>query len=91
MTARSFVGKVGNDGRLTIPSDIRYELGINENDFVKIDIEKLNLFISSTHRLYDPNRGHSAVTRQASVTNFNSKTSTRNVKKPTKKYRDADS
>jgi AbrB family looped-hinge helix DNA binding protein len=33
--------KVINDGRVTIPADVRRELGLQEGDYVMIDVEPL--------------------------------------------------
>ncbi len=41
VTIHSATVKVIKDGRITIPSDIRELEGIEEGDFVKITIEKL--------------------------------------------------
>jgi len=34
--------KVINNGRVTIPADVRQELGLEEGDYVMVDVEPIN-------------------------------------------------
>jgi AbrB family looped-hinge helix DNA binding protein len=34
--------KIINDGRVTIPADIRHQLDLEEGDYVMVDVERLN-------------------------------------------------
>ncbi len=78
MFSKSFVAKVGEDGRITIAKEIRDMEKINVNDFVSVKVDRLEMFSSSAHRFYDPSRSSSLGKRQASVTNFRSDTKTSN-------------
>jgi len=69
--AESFVARVIDGGRVTIPKNVRQKLEIEDGVYVCINLVKLDLFRMSMHRLFKPEReGEPIAKQQISVTKF---------------------
>jgi len=69
--AGSFVARVVNGGRVTIPKDVRQRLEIEDGAYVCINLVKLDLFRMSMHRFFTPKRKVEPITeQQISATKF---------------------
>jgi len=45
-TLKTFISKVIADGRVTIPKELREQEGINEGDFVEVQVKKVNMGVA---------------------------------------------
>ncbi len=68
--AREFIGRVIDSGRITIPKDTRETLGIEDGDHLRVSVAKLDLFRTSMHRFYAPERTKPMTEKQVSTTRF---------------------
>jgi len=69
--AGSFVARVIDGGRVTIPKDVRQKLEIEDGAYVCISLVKLDLFRMSMHRFFTPEREGEPITKQQiSATKF---------------------
>jgi len=69
--AGSFVARVIDGGRVTIPKDVRQKLEIEDGAYVCINLIKLDLFRMSMHRFFTSEREGEPITKQQiSATKF---------------------
>ncbi len=69
--AGSFVARVIEGGRVTIPKDVRQKLEIEDGAYVCINLVKLDLFRMSVHKFFTPEREGEPITKQQiSATKF---------------------
>jgi AbrB family looped-hinge helix DNA binding protein len=69
--AGTFVARVIEGGRVTIPKDVRQKLEIEDGAYVCINLVKLDLLRMSMHKFFTPEREGEPITKQqVSATKF---------------------